>query len=150
MPFEPGAPRPEKGGRKAGTPNKRNAELLVRAREMGADPAEYLMKYIKGDVRELGYEDRLIKRQREYEIAREKHEKKRLASPNPDKIEPYPELRELTEAEKHEINMLPADARKDAAKEFMPYVYGKRVPTNSDGDDSDPYSQLLDMIDANR
>lgn len=43
------------------------------------------------------------------------------------------------------------DRRMTAAKELMPYLYGKRKPVDSDGNDSrDPLSELIDALDANR
>jgi hypothetical protein len=33
--------------------------------------------------------------------------------------------------------MIDLDQRKDAAKDLMPYLYGKRKPVDSNGDDSD-------------
>jgi hypothetical protein len=46
---------------------------------------------------------------------------------------------------------LDSDKRMTAAKELMPYLYGKRKPIDSDGNDSrDILSDILDAIDANR
>jgi hypothetical protein len=43
------------------------------------------------------------------------------------------------------------DKRKEAAKELMPYLYGKRKPVDSNGDDkSDVLTDILSAIDANR
>lgn len=43
------------------------------------------------------------------------------------------------------------DQRKDAAKDLMPYLYGKRKPVDSNGDDaSDLLSEIFGAIDANR
>jgi hypothetical protein len=43
------------------------------------------------------------------------------------------------------------DQRKDAAKDLMPYLYGKRKPVDSNGDDkSDPLAEILDAINGTK
>lgn len=54
MSFQPG--HPKWGGRKPGTPNKPNATINERARAIGVDPFEVLLKFAKGDWEGLGYE----------------------------------------------------------------------------------------------
>ena len=43
------------------------------------------------------------------------------------------------------------DKRKEAAKELMPYLYGKRKPIDSEGNDkTDIISEILEAIDGNK
>lgn len=43
------------------------------------------------------------------------------------------------------------ETRMDAAKELMPYLYGKRRPVDSNGDDTtDIFTMLLNVADANK
>jgi hypothetical protein len=101
MAFEPGQPRPEGAGRKPGSINKKNQEIVDLARELNCDPARILMMIIIGDFEGL-------------------------------KVHPT------------EIDL---DKRKEAAKELMPYLYGKRKPVDSDGSDKgDPLSDLINVI----
>lgn len=46
--------------------------------------------------------------------------------------------------------LIDLDQRKDAAKDLMPYLYGKRKPIDSNGDDSsDILADILGAIDGN-
>lgn len=48
-------------------------------------------------------------------------------------------------------SFITVDKRMDAAKDLMPYLYGKRKPIDSDGNDSrDILSDILEAIDGNR
>ncbi len=137
------------GGRTPGTPNKKNQELIDKAKELDVDVAVILLLTAKGDVRDLGYEDRVS-------IARKRHEKERLehdkyltglTKEQRLRAEPFPEFIEPDEKEAKAMNLLSIDERKDAAKDLMPYLYGKRKQIDSNGDDqSDPLSDLADAI----
>ena len=96
MAFEPGQPRPEKGGRKPGSLNKNNQEIQELAKELGCNPAKILMLIALGDFESLGIEEHID-----------------------------------------------IDKRMDAAKDLMPYLYGKRKPVDSKGDDSESLVSLF-------
>lgn len=54
---------------------------------------------------------------------------------------------EALDCDKSEIDL---DRRMTAAKELMPYLYGKRKPIDSEGNDSaDPLSELVNAIRSN-
>lgn len=60
----------------------------------------------------------------------------------------FPEVFEDPESGEERISYpnLDFETRMEAAKELMPYLYGKRRPVDKDGDDSDPLSAILDRI----
>jgi hypothetical protein len=102
--FQPGDSRPENAGRRAGTPNKKNQEILDLAKELGCNPAKILMLILMGDNEALG----------------------------------------TTE-------IIDLDRKAKAAESLMPYLYGKRKPVDSNGDDkSDILSDLIEAIDASK
>lgn len=137
----------KKGGRQKGTPNKRNQMIQELAKEHGADPALFLIHVMKGDRRELGYEDAETAHRRAYDREKAEYEKIQEEHKNKGKgLKPFREYLELTEAEYHEMNLFSSDVRLDAAKELMPYLYGKRKPIDSDGNDGN--SILEDILDA--
>lgn len=135
-------------GRPKGIADKRTLRVAELAEECGVDPAKYLILRVKGDRRELGYEDVTIvqKRIRDWE-----NEQREIAAKKKGKkFEPEP-VRELTEQEIKEANMFSPEERDAAAKELMPYIHGKRKPVDSQGDDStDLFSVLLDAVDGNK
>lgn len=47
---------PKYGGRKKGTPNKTTLPLEEKARELGVDPFEILLRFAAGDWEGLGYD----------------------------------------------------------------------------------------------
>lgn len=49
MTFTPGSKKPEKSGRKAGTPNKKTQDLMEKCEKMGIDPFEGLLELSKCD-----------------------------------------------------------------------------------------------------
>jgi antitoxin component of RelBE/YafQ-DinJ toxin-antitoxin module len=51
--FTPGSPRPEGAGRKPGTPNRATSEAKRLAEEMGVDPFQVLLLFVKGDAEAL-------------------------------------------------------------------------------------------------
>jgi len=53
--FQPGMPRPEGAGRKAGTPNKKTEEFARLAEELGVSPQTVLLYFAAGNVVALGY-----------------------------------------------------------------------------------------------
>ena len=55
MGFKTGQKRPEKAGRKAGTPNKRSIEAAELAEALDCNPLEILLYFAKGDAKSLGY-----------------------------------------------------------------------------------------------
>lgn len=56
MTFKVGDKRPEKAGRKKGTPNKATQTLQEIADSLGIDPFKILLYFAKGDWEALGYE----------------------------------------------------------------------------------------------
>jgi hypothetical protein len=49
------------------------------------------------------------------------------------------------------IETIDLDRRKDAAKELMPYLYGKRKPVDSKGDDSsDPFAVFIEAMSGSK
>jgi hypothetical protein len=46
---------PRYGGRKKGTPNKKDSTLALKSKELGIDPFEILLLFAKGDWEALGY-----------------------------------------------------------------------------------------------
>jgi hypothetical protein len=101
MAFEPGKPRPENAGRKAGSLNKKNQEIIDMANELGCNPAKILMMIAIGDFESL-------------------------------KVSEF------------DIDL---DKRMDAARDLMPYLYGKRRPIDSDGNDGvDPITELVNAF----
>jgi hypothetical protein len=60
MPFQPGQPRPENAGRKAGTPNKPTQELKELAEKLGVNPFEILLHFAKGDYEALGLPESVV------------------------------------------------------------------------------------------
>lgn len=135
-------------GRPKGSLNKKNQEIQDLAKEMGCNPAKILMLFAMGDRRALGYEDREAVRARNHELERQQYEKDMEENQKKGKkTEPFPDLRELEEAEKIEINLFDPDTRTSAAKELMPYLYGKRKPVDSDGNDAaDPITELVNAF----
>lgn len=100
MPFEAGQPRPENAGRKKGSLNKKNQEIVELAEELNCSPAKILMLIAIGD-------------------------QDSLKSDKP--IDLY--------------------TRMNAADKLMPYLYGKRKPIDSDGnDDNNPLMDLLTSL----
>lgn len=57
MPFQKGKPRAENAGRKKGTPNKDSLPLEQKAKELGIDPFEILLRFAAGDWEGLGYDN---------------------------------------------------------------------------------------------
>lgn len=55
MPFKPGHPKPVNAGRKKGTPNKTNQNLVDLAQKLKVDPFEILLHFAAGNWRKLGY-----------------------------------------------------------------------------------------------
>lgn len=54
-------------------------------------------------------------------------------------------------AELNHDGLIDIDQRKDAAKDLMPYLYGKRKPVDSEGNDrSDLMTDLLMALDATK
>lgn len=99
MPFESG--HEKLGGKKKGSLNKKNQEIVDLASELGCNPAKILMLIAIGDFESL----------------------------------------KCSEME------MDIDRRKEAAKELMPYLYGKRKPVDSNGDDShDPITELVNAF----
>lgn len=144
MSFEKG--HEKAGGRVAGTPNKRTQQLLDRAREMGADPFEFLIKTMKGDGRELGRECEYEKKIREWEQVcadiDEDNETRKKKKPHP----AMPVA--LDEHEIVSVNLIPIEERQRAARELMPYLYGKRKWVDSEGSDKSTFlSEMMDLID---
>lgn len=89
MAFKEGEARPENAGRKAGTPNKRTAEIQEYAARRGVSPANFCIDLIAGDTEAIGKE------------------------------------------------VITFDDKKWAIELLFPYLYGKRKPVDSNGDDSD-------------
>jgi hypothetical protein len=122
------------GGRVAGTPNKRTIDFKAKAEKVGIDLAEFLLLYVKGDRRALGYECAWECMKREHRRKIEDYERllKEFESKTPEErakyVRPKPpkDLIELTEQEIDELNLIPLDERKEAALELLPYEYPKR------------------------
>lgn len=47
-------------GRKKGTPNKRNQEIIDKAEELGVDPFEIILLFAKRDWKALGYKSETV------------------------------------------------------------------------------------------
>lgn len=102
--FEPGQPRPLNAGRKPGSINKKNQEIIDLAKELNCNPAKILMLIALGNAEALNSSE--------------------------------------------DIDL---DKRKEAAKELMPYLYGKRKPVDSDGNDAaNPIEDLLNELNESR
>lgn len=87
------------GGRKPGTPNKRNQEINDYAKEKGVSPAFMLIDILSGEKDEICKEP------------------------------------------------LDKDDYKWAIDTLMPYMYGKRKPVDTDGNDSiDPITELVNAL----
>lgn len=100
MPFEAGQPRPENAGRKPGSLNKKNQEIVELAKELNCNPAKILMLIALGDHESLKSDERID-----------------------------------------------LEKRMSAADKLMPYLYGKRKPVDSDGNDTlDPLADIADAI----
>jgi hypothetical protein len=129
MGFKPGDPRPENAGRKKGTPNKRTQQLHEIAKDLDADPFMFLVHVLKGDAKSLGIADQNLVEEMDYD-----EQGNEIPLPTP----------QFTPVIKFETRM-------EAAKELMPYLYGKRKPVDSNGDDSnDIFSALLNAVDPNK
>lgn len=149
MAFNLGDSKPKNSGRKQGTPNKRNQEIYELAKEHGADPALFLIKVMKGDRRDFGYEDAKTVHKRNYDREKASYDKTQSEHKSKGKgLKPFPEYEELTESEYETMNLFSSDMRMDAAKELMPYLYGKRKPVDSDGNDNDgdPITRLANAL----
>lgn len=97
------------GGRQKGTPNKKSAELLELAEEMGADPFDFLCKIMKGDLRDFGYvypDDEIYN-----------------PEDDPDGSNLFLDKKVMAFLPRH---MIPLELRTEAAKELMPYLHAKR------------------------
>jgi hypothetical protein len=56
MAFRKGEKRHPNAGRKAGTPNKNTQTLIDKAKELGVDPFDVVLRFAKGDWKGLGYD----------------------------------------------------------------------------------------------
>lgn len=124
------------GGRVAGTPNKRTQELIELAKQLNADPFTFLVKVMKGDRRELGYEDAVKAMRRQYELKRREFEE-RMEYEGRKEYPPYPGFIEPSEEEAQSLNLLPIDLRKEAATDLMPFLHAKRKSIEIKEDNSE-------------
>jgi hypothetical protein len=110
-------------GRPKGIIDKRNLRVLDLVNEYDADPALFLVHVMKGNADALA--------------TKRKFEEDDTTEPDKDgmvKIKP----------------IIKFEDRAQAAKELLPYLYGKRKPIDSDGNDAtDLFALLLNASDAN-
>jgi hypothetical protein len=66
-----GRPKPERSGRKKGTPNKLTVDAQAKAKELGVDPFSILCWFASGDWRSLGYDSETETRYAEGGVAYE-------------------------------------------------------------------------------
>jgi hypothetical protein len=108
-------------GRPKGTPNKRTQQLAELAKAHDADPALFLIHVMKGNAKAFEQEED------EYDDEGELIGTK-MAAPS-----------------------IKFETRMEAAKELMPYLYGKRKPIDSEGNDSSTVLEdILSAIDGTK
>lgn len=112
-------------GRPKGIIDKRNLRIHDLVGEYDADPALFLVHVMKGDAGKLAL--------------------KRIFEAGRDTLKPDKDGMVTIEP------IIKFEDRIQAAKELMPYLYGKRKPIDSDGNDkSDIISDIIEAIDASR
>lgn len=139
------------GGRVKGTPNKSTQHIHEMARELGVDPMRVLLLTIRGDRRDLGYPDRVEEKRKDHELGRKAYEEEMAQKKSLKGGKPYPEFPEYTEEEILQENLLPLSDRLDAVESITPYMYAKRKPVDSEGNDkSSALEDIVNEIDEAR
>lgn len=137
------------GGRQKGSLNKKSQVLKEKANELGVDVGEFLLLTVKGDVRLLGYEDRVTKHRRRYDFERARYEEANAKGLKEKKTKPYPDYVPPSKEEALEMNLLPIDERRDAAKDIAPYIYPKLRPVDHKGNTGlGELEKILNSIDG--
>lgn len=123
------------GGRQAGTPNKKLQFLHDKAEELGVCPVTMALLMVRGDRRDLGYEDVIEAKRRVYEEDRAAYE---FEPPKKGQVkQPFPEFPEYTDNQVKQMNLLSLEERREALGLVMPYMYSKLRTTEHKIDDED-------------